>query len=607
MEKEPFNTKEQIIPDENVKKEDPKNYQGRFQSVLSKIPQVDFELFDEKALFENKSQILEKYKKENIEQEIEFIFSIIDHLKNQFEINKLKRNGLSNNDRRIQDLKISITESFYLDTNYILNNKTDREYLKSLFGVAQSIAEKCNSQKEWTGIKRGLIGQVGLYNFLEKYNLSPELASPKEDALQHIDMWGKTQEGASLAIQGKYMASAKEPHFIDSEEKLNKWFSQQKEILHEDQIKNLGKLLKDYKDMNDFCKNKGNTKPAIVILPRGSVDPDTGELVVKYFDNFKLQREKNGKLEKVHLTAEYFKAEAEEIEREYPDEEYLIFDAYERMKKFKELYPDGVEMTPTNFKNLTENGFDSFEIWLNICNVDEKEKFFKFVIFKQIPDLKTAIQKILPELEQQLGEFYWKKKVFGDQLPEPLEKLYEDRFLAGESKESEYNIAIKKSIQTYINPLMEFTQKIDRTSDFLNLSIELEKITEMEIPNYRDFFKILTNNDSSKKNKIEDEIIRRKNPKSLGWDAAGEKIKQLKEKLQEKSFKDMLEEIFKKVYSLKELIDNSMEKEANFIDLITSACYRAREILNCSKSEKEQKELEEKISGEQIDWIIKEL
>ncbi|MFA4833345.1 MAG: hypothetical protein WC619_00680 [Patescibacteria group bacterium] len=263
---------------------------------LDNIREEILQLGDIKTITrEEVRRIKEKLLAENqgFEQEIEFIFSVIDQMVDQVEYDKLKsENGGKIEGQVSKRLNTSFAESFFLETAYIIQNKDNRKYLSNLFDLCQATTEKLKVTKEWQRTKNGLIGQVGVCNFMERYGLSPRLATPKEDAFMKVDFWGKSEQGETLAVQGKSLRSAERPAYLDSDSKLEKWLGQEEMRSRKGGngkvLNSLHKVEEDYRRVKKFCGDQPNTRTVAIILPSESLDPINGALDEKYFENFKL-------------------------------------------------------------------------------------------------------------------------------------------------------------------------------------------------------------------------------------------------------------------------------------------------------------------------------
>lgn len=226
------------------------------------------------------------------EQEIEFIFSVVEQMIDQVEYDELKGKNQgkieSSTSKRLNE---SFAESLYLETDYILHNRQNKKYLSDLLNLCRELTEKLNVTREWQRAERGLIGQVGVNNFMEKFGLSPRLAKPKEDAFGKIDFWGKSEQGETLAVQGKSMWFIKQPAYLDSDMRFRQWFSQEEKKLKAGNdykaLDLLYKLQDDYLTIKRSYANRPDVKPAVVVLPTNSYDPSNGGLNEKYFKNFK--------------------------------------------------------------------------------------------------------------------------------------------------------------------------------------------------------------------------------------------------------------------------------------------------------------------------------
>ncbi|MBI4837015.1 MAG: hypothetical protein HY813_01250 [Candidatus Portnoybacteria bacterium] len=284
-------------------KELPEKYEARFRDILDRIPEKEragkLGADEAKSI---KSGLLEKYK--GLEQEIEFIFSEIAQLKDQERIGKLKEyDGLKTltpgGEQEIQGIKLSLTESFFLQASYILANREDKEYLRNLLDLTDRVAWRLGEARTWRAIRKGLLGEVALHHLLEERGLSPKLPHPREDATLHIDMWAEDEKGrAKIIAQVKHTAFAQKPHFLQSKEELSDWLEgvgeRVKDDGHEGGVTRFAemseKLKTDFAEMENYCLDRPEEiKPVVVIFPEGSIDPYSGELVEEYFKDFEIK------------------------------------------------------------------------------------------------------------------------------------------------------------------------------------------------------------------------------------------------------------------------------------------------------------------------------
>jgi hypothetical protein len=249
-----------------------------------------------------KSGLLEKYR--GLEQEIEFIFSEIEQLKDQERIGKLKeyerrKTITPGGEEEIKGIKLNLTESFFLQSAYILANREDDDYLKGLFDLTDQIAWRLGEVKNWRAIRKGMLGEVALFRLLEKEGFSPKMPYPREDANLHIDMWAEDKEtGTKLIVQVKHTAFAKKPQFLQSKEELDAWLRENAERVKtegyegdETRFAELSEKLKsDFEEMEKYCLDiPDEVKPIVIIFPEGSLDPHTGELKEEYFKDFEIK------------------------------------------------------------------------------------------------------------------------------------------------------------------------------------------------------------------------------------------------------------------------------------------------------------------------------
>lgn len=284
-------------------KELPEKFEARFQDILNSIPEKERAgALGANEIKSIKSALLEKHK--GLEQEIEFVFSEIDQLRDQERIGKLKEYGrqgtiTAGGEEEIRGIKLNLTESFFLQSAYILANRDDEDYLKGLLDLTDQIAWRLGETKTWRAIRKGMLGEVALFRLLEKEGLSPKLPHPKEDANLHIDMWAEDKKtGMRLIAQVKHTAFAQKSQFFQTEEELGAWMEETAKRLKaegneggEARFSELSEKLKtDFGEMQNYCLDiPDDVRPIVIIFPEGSLDPYTGELKEEYFEDFKIE------------------------------------------------------------------------------------------------------------------------------------------------------------------------------------------------------------------------------------------------------------------------------------------------------------------------------
>jgi|GEM_PF-5663155 len=267
------------------------NHQERLDNIkgeLSVLPEIRFLAYDKTQ--ETRDKLIARYP--GFKEEIEFIVSVIYQMLDQFKYNAVTGNIPSQSARREESsaLNISFAESFYLETSYILEHLDEKDYIKDLLCLCGDLARQLGTSREWMTARRGLIGQVGVYKYMDRLDLNPELAAPKEDAFKKVDFWGKSGD-KKLAVQGKCAEFVNEPVYIDSREKLDSWVSQEVDKANkiqsvrkkEDARRTINKTKNDFIGIQrTYTKNK-EIQPVIIILPWGLINYDDGSLKDEYF------------------------------------------------------------------------------------------------------------------------------------------------------------------------------------------------------------------------------------------------------------------------------------------------------------------------------------
>ncbi|MFA6106075.1 MAG: hypothetical protein WC745_00135 [Patescibacteria group bacterium] len=265
------------------------DYNERFRKIeeaLSALPAV------ESLSLEKFKEIRQKFLAEfsNHDKETEFIVLMIRDLIDQYRYDSLHGVQLSGDAREAESrtLNLSFARFMNIGTKFVLTHGGNRDYLSDLFSLCGRIADRLESNSsspKWPGHKKGIIGQVGVYKYMEAKGLSPSLAAPSKDAFNRVDFWGRTG-GKQLAVQGKCVGFLCEPAFLDNEKKLESWLKSEVAKVDEphkaDAALRAREVSSDYRIMEKACKK---AKPVVIILPWNSIDHVNGSLKEEYFEN----------------------------------------------------------------------------------------------------------------------------------------------------------------------------------------------------------------------------------------------------------------------------------------------------------------------------------
>jgi len=273
----------------------PDNYQERFKIIENEflaLPSIEF------LNYEQVQGARDRLIKccQGFEEEIEFIVSSVYNMIDQREYDLKKTTGRGILSRGTsQRLNVSFAESLFLGTHYLLTHRGEKSYLADLLNLCEAITTGLevgkNSSKAWESEKRGLIGQVGIYNFMEKCGLSPRLASPKDDAFKKVDFWGELNE-ETLAVQGKCAGYVRKPAYLDTESKLADWLAAEVgragERHKKEATRRAEKIWNDYLRMGSLAIEGKSLRPVVIILPWNSLDHVDGSLKEEYFKDIKI-------------------------------------------------------------------------------------------------------------------------------------------------------------------------------------------------------------------------------------------------------------------------------------------------------------------------------
>jgi hypothetical protein len=250
-----------------------------------------------KFLGQLKSQILELYRQykdaadfnekyQNLKQEfiknypeyaevIEAIFDVKDvaEIETQLVLNKEKKIKIER--EKLKEMMRDLTQWHFLVTHLLIDNQ-DKSFAIS-FWSELGVIYKSFSNKPLKGIRKGIIGQVGVYKVFKKLGFNPKIAHPDEDAFEKMDLLVSLPT-AETAVQTKYTERVKQPLIIkdniDYPSVLLERLEQETYISHYD-IEQMIRL-------RESCRRKTNrtgkkVEALYLAIPEGSFDPDTGE------------------------------------------------------------------------------------------------------------------------------------------------------------------------------------------------------------------------------------------------------------------------------------------------------------------------------------------
>ena len=96
-----------------------------------------------------------------------------------------------------------MTESRALIQWYVLQNKSNPNYLKDLFSTLRNSIYRLGFENYWKGMERGLRQELGISKLLQRHFKKVTPGEPKEDAHYGIDFWAETNKGTTIIFQSK--------------------------------------------------------------------------------------------------------------------------------------------------------------------------------------------------------------------------------------------------------------------------------------------------------------------------------------------------------------------------------------------------------------------
>lgn len=143
-------------------------------------------------------------------ESVEVIFGLNDFLRKEKKLDEEKeRRDYKSEKSRFKDL----TEYQFLFTHYLIENSHDREFLNQLWKMAEAVGRRAGAEKQFSGLRRGLLSQVAVYKILEAIGEKPQLSHPDEDAFHAVDLWAHND----TAVQIKASRAVEEPEVLESE------------------------------------------------------------------------------------------------------------------------------------------------------------------------------------------------------------------------------------------------------------------------------------------------------------------------------------------------------------------------------------------------------
>lgn len=255
------------------------NFLSRIRNKILELHRQSLEIEDfNKNYTELKEGFIKEYPDEA--ETIAAIFDIKSVLEAQRELEIAREQKKRIEREKLKELMRNLTEWHFLVT-HLFTCIQDKSVAASFWTELSQIS-KIFSDKSLRGIRKGIIGQVGVYKTLKKFGLQPKIAHPDEDAFEKMDL-SVSSPLAETAIQTKYTEKIQQPLVIKDDidypsvflEKLDS----QTYLSHYD--------IEQMMRLRESCRKKsariGKKIEALYLaIPEGSFDPDTGEPTEKF-------------------------------------------------------------------------------------------------------------------------------------------------------------------------------------------------------------------------------------------------------------------------------------------------------------------------------------
>lgn len=123
-------------------------------------------------------------------QEIEILFGLpkVFHCEQELTKPDPKPRRLTEHQR---SMLTALTEYTFTVTNHIVSNSEDQTYLREFWNSLKKIARGAGKGKDFKRYKAGWLGEAAAYHLLDKFELHPTFATPKQDAFKGIDVCGQ--------------------------------------------------------------------------------------------------------------------------------------------------------------------------------------------------------------------------------------------------------------------------------------------------------------------------------------------------------------------------------------------------------------------------------
>lgn len=252
--------------------------EGKFLGwIKTKILELHREGLESNEFDKAYNELKQKFIKENPESAeiIEIMFGIKEVANIEQELRIAKSRKIRIEKEKLKEMMRDLTQWNFLVTHFFSRTK-DKLFANSFWAELGAIY-KLFSDRPLRGIRKGIIGQVGVYKTLEKLGLRPKIAHPNEDAFEKMDLLVSLPT-TEVAIQTRYTRKIKQPLIIkddiDYPSVLLESLDKETYISHYD-IEQMTRL-------SESCRKKSKQtgkkiQSFYLVIPEGSFDSNTGE------------------------------------------------------------------------------------------------------------------------------------------------------------------------------------------------------------------------------------------------------------------------------------------------------------------------------------------
>ena len=212
------------------------------------------------------------------EQEmIEVFFDTLSSLSAQ---KQLRKDKTLNREQRREKIK-QLTEYEYLLTHFLVNNQ-NKLILKNFWQRLEQIATIAKKEYEFKSMKQGVLGQVAIFLSLDRLGLDPQLAHPRLDMYDKIDLQipESTNQGREVEVQIKSSQKLSSPELFSSANvypvSIETHNQDGYQDITEQRFAQENKAFQIAVDRYKQQKHK-NVKAYLIATPFSEIDHDTGE------------------------------------------------------------------------------------------------------------------------------------------------------------------------------------------------------------------------------------------------------------------------------------------------------------------------------------------